>query len=104
VPRLDPEIELVVYRIAQEGLTNALRHAHATHVLVELHETASGLHLTVADDGRGLPPGETEGPGLRGMRERALLVGAHLEIDTSQRGVTVKLDLDTVDRPGVSAG
>ncbi|WP_228984544.1 sensor histidine kinase, partial [Streptomyces sp. DH12] len=61
------------YRIAQEGLTNAARHAEARRVEVTLRGTDPGVVLEVADDGRGIGAAR-EGAGLRGMRERALLI------------------------------
>lgn len=93
-PKLDPEIELAVYRIAQEALTNALRHACADRILLDLSAQPDGIRLTVSDDGRGLGPDNEEGPGLRGMRERALLIGARLRIGpTASGGLTIQLDL-----------
>jgi two-component system sensor histidine kinase UhpB len=79
---LGTEAELVVFRVAQESLTNALRHARATHAAVELRRGPGVLVLRVADDGQGLQGTESEGAGLRGMRERALLVGATLMIES----------------------
>ncbi len=94
VPRLDPDAELVVYRIAQEGLTNALRHGNATQIRLELGTPNNGVRLTVSDNGRGLRATDAEGPGMRGMRERALLIGARLRIESSpDAGVTIQLDL-----------
>lgn len=93
---LSKEQELVIYRVAQEALTNVIRHARAGHADVTLERTESGsVHLQVCDDGIGLPDPPTHpatglpearselGTGLRGMRERALLVGAEL---TASRG------------------
>jgi two-component system sensor histidine kinase UhpB len=89
LPPLDPQTELVVYRVAQEALTNTARHAGAGRVLVELTETSAGdaVLLRVLDDGRGTG-GSEEGAGVRGMRERALLVGASLTIGPSESGGT----------------
>jgi two-component system sensor histidine kinase UhpB len=93
LPGLSPDVELVVYRIAQESLTNALRHSGARSALVSLKADAEILTLRVADDGRGMParlPGDTAG--IAGMRERALLVGGRLSIDSSpERGTEVRL-------------
>lgn len=77
LPRLSPSVELVVYRVAQEALTNVARHAGATRVDLSLRMSDGTLELVVADDGRGLGVA-AEGAGVRGMRERALLVGADL--------------------------
>jgi two-component system sensor histidine kinase UhpB len=79
---VSPEEELVVYRVAQEALTNVARHAKASGVELELREPPHAVELTVRDDGRGIPEGALESShGIRGMRERAMLVGAKLSID-----------------------
>lgn len=95
LPELDPDVEIVLYRVAQEGLTNALRHSHADNITLELAESeGGGVRLELADDGRGLDPAANEGPGLRGMRERALSVGAYLSIESVPgAGVTLRLDV-----------
>jgi two-component system sensor histidine kinase UhpB len=87
-PALGAEVELVVYRIAQEALTNAVRHSGAGNIELALAETANGLTLSVADDGRGLAGADGDGPGIRGMRERALLVDGRLRIDSPRDGGT----------------
>ncbi len=93
VPELSPEAELVCYRIAQEAVTNALRHADASAISVELSADDGTLTLVVTDDGKGLD-GVPAGSGIRGMRERALIVGAKLEIQSSQgAGTSVVLRL-----------
>jgi two-component system sensor histidine kinase UhpB len=88
-----PEQELVLYRVAQEGLTNVARHARATQAELELRETPDAIVLTVRDDGRGLPEdAELSSSGIRGMRERAMLVEATLTIDSAPgRGTVVEL-------------
>lgn len=92
--RIDPgsgattaESELVIYRIAQESLTNIARHADASQVELTLARTGDDLVLRITDDGRG-PDGSVEGAGIRGMRERALLIGARLDISTRTPGGT----------------
>jgi len=87
LPPLSPEVELVIYRVAQEALTNVLRHAAAGAAIVSLHPGPDRLVLTVTDDGRGLPPGGREG-GLGGMRERAMLIDAQLEVGAGPDGGT----------------
>jgi two-component system sensor histidine kinase UhpB len=90
LPELGEEAELVVYRIAQECLTNVARHAGATKVEMSLCRTPDGVVLTIADNGKGGPI--TEGAGVRGMRERALLIGARLTISSPPgSGTTVRL-------------
>ena len=88
--RLKPDVELVCYRIAQEGLTNVARHAGASKVWLDLHTTADELALRIADDGRGGVV--TEGAGINGMRERALLVNATLVITSpANEGTELRL-------------
>jgi signal transduction histidine kinase len=91
---LDPGVELAAYRIVQEALTNARRHAPGAAVDVELHYTASGLDLQVRDNGPGPadePAGAADGPGPRGhglvgMRERAVAVGGELQVGAAPGG------------------
>jgi two-component system sensor histidine kinase UhpB len=96
LPPLTPETELTIYRIAQESLTNVARHSGARRVTIALEPGADSVVLRVADDGRGFDTGVApEGHGgLRGMRERALLVGGALAIKPSpQGGVEVRLEV-----------
>lgn len=81
LPELSPDAELVVYRVAQEALTNVARHSGAREADLILAPDIGGLTLTVTDAGTGLPEGHTPGTGIRGMRERATLIGANLTID-----------------------
>jgi two-component system, NarL family, sensor histidine kinase UhpB len=92
LPPLDRDAELVVYRIAQEALTNVVRHAEADSVRMCLSLGDRGLELVIQDDGRGLPPRVPIESGLRGMRERALLVGGTLSVaPRAERGTEVRL-------------
>jgi len=94
LPPLAPEVELAVYRVAQESLTNALRHSGATHVELELLADGGAVSLRVTDDGRGFAAAEPDGAGIRGMRERALLIGARLVVSSPPgSGVTIALDV-----------
>lgn len=91
LPRLDDGTELVIYRVAQESLTNIIRHAHAEHVDLVLRAAPEGVELSIRDDGRGLR-GASEGAGITGMRERALLIGAQLTVGPAPRsGSEVRL-------------
>nr|WP_203722106.1 HAMP domain-containing sensor histidine kinase [Streptomyces coelicoflavus] len=91
LPALDHETELVLYRVAQESLTNAARHADAERLEVGLARADGAVTLTIADDGRGIEAAH-EGAGIRGMRERALLIGAALDI-TSASGAGTRIRL-----------
>ncbi|MGW2342558.1 HAMP domain-containing sensor histidine kinase [Streptomyces sp. NPDC001661] len=91
LPALDHETELVLYRVAQESLTNAARHADAERLEVALEDTGGAVTLSITDDGRGIEAA-SEGAGIRGMRERALLLGAGLEI-TSASGAGTRICL-----------
>jgi two-component system sensor histidine kinase UhpB len=98
---LGDDAQLVVYRVAQEGLSNAARHSGAGRVEVLLRRSEDGgVVLEVVDDGRGFAFDESEsGLGIGGMRERALLVGGELTIESRPgAGTTVRLDV-----PGESA-
>jgi two-component system sensor histidine kinase UhpB len=91
---LDDDTQLVVYRVAQEALSNATRHSEATNIKVRLRRgEEDDVELEVGDDGRGFAFDESQGGlGIAGMRERALLIGAKLTIESRPgRGTTVRL-------------
>jgi two-component system, NarL family, sensor histidine kinase UhpB len=93
---LGADAQLVVYRVAQEALTNAARHSGASRVEVGLRRDADGgVELAVTDDGRGFAFDQSErGLGIGGMRERALLVGGELTIESRpDHGTSVRLSL-----------
>jgi two-component system, NarL family, sensor histidine kinase UhpB len=93
LPPLTDEVELVIYRVAQEALTNAVRHSGGTEVSISLRPSDDRVTLTVTDDGRGLPASRREG-GLVGMRERAMLIGAEFRVSSRPgRGTEVRLDI-----------
>ncbi|MEE1742812.1 HAMP domain-containing sensor histidine kinase [Streptomyces sp. BE147] len=93
LPELGAEAELVVYRIAQECLTNTVRHSGATRLELSLRRSTGGVELCVRDNGRGLGDAP-EGGGLRGMRERALLIGAALHLGGGPlQGTEIRLDV-----------
>jgi two-component system, NarL family, sensor histidine kinase UhpB len=79
----------VIYRVAQEALTNVARHAGARRVELSLERRGDEVVLTVSDDGRGLPEGAASSSyGIRGMRERAMLVGGQISIVGAPGGGT----------------
>ena len=92
---LGDDVQLVVYRVAQEALVNASRHSGASRIEVNLERQNGAVNLSVADNGSGFAfADEGKGLGLSGMRERALLVGGRLEIDSRPgTGTTVKLEV-----------
>ncbi len=92
---LDDDVQLVVYRVAQESLTNAARHSEAQRIAVTLRRSGDAVELEVADDGRGFAFEQAErGLGIGGMRERALLIGAELTIESRPgEGTTVRLSV-----------
>ena len=93
LPPLSEEVELVIYRVAQEALTNALRHARGSEVAVELRCMEDRVQLRVCDDGSGLPELREE-RGLAGMRERAMLIGAELDLGSRvDRGTEILLSV-----------
>jgi len=90
---LDEDVQLVVYRVAQEALSNAARHSGAERIDVRLRHAGDGVELEVGDDGSGFAFDRSEqGLGIGGMRERALLIGAELTIESRPgEGTTVRL-------------
>lgn len=89
LPPLGSDRDLLIFRVAQESLTNVLRHAGAASVDVSLRRAADGVELTVEDDGRGIEDAEAAASGgIRGMRERALLADARLTAARGPKGGT----------------
>jgi signal transduction histidine kinase len=99
--KLRPEIQTVGFRIAQEAITNVLRHAKAGFVGVHLEIDEGQLRMKIVDDGNGFELAEVErraheglGFGLMGMRERAALVGGRVRIISSpKKGTSVEVSL-----------
>lgn len=98
LPELREEVEIALYRIAQEALVNVARHSGATAASVTAARTGNRLRLVIEDDGRGFDPGaSTRRHGLLGMSERMALLGGQLHIDSSPAGGTAiiaELDLE----------
>lgn len=97
--RFDREAEIQLYRVAQEALNNVAKHSASTEVSILMEQTAQSLVLVIEDNGAGFEPDaagrkRSKGLGLMGMKERAALVGAELEIESSPgSGATVLLRL-----------
>jgi two-component system sensor histidine kinase UhpB len=91
---LDSSVELVLYRVAQESLTNVARHSNATQVRLDLSRNGNSVVLRLADNGEGFDEPHIEGGGLRGIRENALIVGGALAIKPSATGgVELRLEV-----------
>jgi two-component system sensor histidine kinase UhpB len=95
LPPLSADVELVIYRVAQESLTNALRHSGAREVTLSLTADAENVALAVTDDGKGMPTQlSRDSSGIAGMRERALLVGGMLSLaSVPGQGTEVRLTI-----------
>jgi len=107
--RSDPAIEIALFRIAQEVLTNVVRHAGASAVLIQGGLSPSGIWLEIEDDGRGFVPGSVttdaetlRGVGLLGMRERVELIGGTLDIDSAP-GAGTRIRVEAPARLAVAA-
>ena len=95
---LPAAVELALYRIATEALTNVVRHAQARHCRVCLYTDGNEVALTIVDDGHGVAAGAAPGVGLRSMRERAAELGGRVELAPGPSGglaVNVRLPCAT---------
>jgi signal transduction histidine kinase len=97
LPQLTPAVEVAAFRIVMEAVTNAVRHAEAEHVQVDLGYE-DGLAVHVSDDGHGLAEDRVLGVGLRGMSDRADEVGGRLTVSASGPGTAVHAWLPAADR------
>jgi signal transduction histidine kinase len=89
----DP-LKLCVYRVVQESLNNAQRHAHARNAIVTLKQTSHAIHVKITDDGAGFDPRRTRGMGLLGMAERVKRLGGTIEIESQPgAGTTIRSEL-----------
>ncbi len=97
LPRLPAAVEAAAYRVVQEALGNATRHAGASHVLVRVCTSGDGLAVEVTDDGTGDVRPRPDGLGLRSMRERAEEIGGRFDLRaTPGEGTTVRVTLPLV--------
>ena len=106
--RLRPDVELALFRIVQESLTNIHRHSGSAHAMIRVAIAPSEVVLRVSDEGHGMPheagagPGSTVsgvGVGIAGMRERVSQLGGRLEIRTGHRGTIVEAALPLIQGP-----
>jgi signal transduction histidine kinase len=86
LPRLAQDVEISIFRIVQECLTNIHKHADATSVVISITPSARSITLRVADDGKGLRDGYSPGVGLRGMEERVRQLHGEFKIGSNSRG------------------
>jgi signal transduction histidine kinase len=95
VPEELPDaLKLCVYRVVQEALNNAQRHAHAKNAVVELEQTGDAIRVRVSDDGGGFDPKRTRGMGLLGMEERVKRLGGTIEVESRRgTGTTIRAAL-----------
>ncbi|MDP9293528.1 MAG: GAF domain-containing sensor histidine kinase [Actinomycetota bacterium] len=103
--RHTPELENTLYRLVQEALTNAVKHAQARTIRIDITERDNYVELTVSDDGRGFEPdAPRKGFGLTGMGERVALADGELEIESGPTGTTVRARLPArrADLPSAS--
>jgi signal transduction histidine kinase len=98
LPRLSPDLEISIFRIVQECLTNILKHAGAKAVAIRVGRTAGMVSVTVSDDGRGMGDGRKFGVGLRGMQERVHELHGSLQVDSSERGTTITATMPSAER------
>jgi signal transduction histidine kinase len=90
---LPPERCSQLLAIVQEAFSNIVRHANARHVTVAAHRVGEYLHLTIKDDGIGIPAQVAEGHGIHNMRDRASLLHGHLSLEGMEKGTCVTLDM-----------
>jgi two-component system sensor histidine kinase UhpB len=98
---IDPLIALCLYRVAQEGLANATRHARPQSVQVRLHRTVEGYELSIVDDGCGFDPAGGNGNtlGLRSMDERVRFLGGTLGVESHPgHGTKLLARIPLIDR------
>jgi two-component system sensor histidine kinase UhpB len=94
-PSYGDSIDLTVYRCIQESLTNAIRHAQAKHVTIDIQDHGAALlKMKIQDDGRGMAVGAPAGLGIRGMQERVEGLGGHYSLDgQTGRGTCVSISI-----------
>lgn len=96
---LPPHVEQAIYRISQEALENATRHAHASHVWIKFQKNENLLKLVIKDDGKGFDLdnlSDEERLGIRGMYERSIAIGGSLELDSLPgKGTSVTFQMES---------
>jgi PAS domain S-box-containing protein len=101
--RLGFDLELAVFRIVQESLSNVHRHSHSSTANILLVREGSSLNLEIADQGRGIPPGKDKaGVGIGSIRERARLLKGTVNITTNFSGTVIKVSLPLAEEQASS--
>ena len=99
------DVELAVFRIVQEALSNIHRHSHSSTAHIQLIRQDAALGLEISDQGRGISPGkDMAGVGVAAMRERVRLLRGRLDIKTGSTGTTITISLPLVDEQLASSG
>src|SRR6266478_375884 len=102
IGRLPENVEIALFRVVQESLSNIRRHSGATKAQIKLARHDGHVRLEISDNGKGIPPqllaksgriNQVVGVGILGMRERLAQLGGHLDIDSTQAGTTVKVSV-----------
>jgi signal transduction histidine kinase len=93
LPRLARDLEISIFRIVQESLTNIHKHAEAKSVVISVSRMQGSVTLQVVDDGKGLPGNLVYGVGLRGMEERVRQLRGSFQINSNSHGTTVAATL-----------
>lgn len=100
-----PEVEQACFRIAEEALANALAHAGAQTISVQVQEADDGFVMQIRDDGRGFAAGSAPAAGLTGMRERARAIGARFSVDSGPgRGTCIRVHVPGAPAADPAAG
>lgn len=99
---IDPEKELILFRMCQELMANVIRHSNAQNLKIEMNSSLNSIDLLIQDDGRGFDPLLKNGNGLRNLRRRAELIGATFEIQSSpEKGTCSKICWRKISPPNV---
>jgi signal transduction histidine kinase len=102
LPRLPRDLEISIFRIVQESLTNIHKHAGATSVDISISRSNGSVTLRVVDDGKGLPADRSHGVGLRGMEERVRQLRGSFQISSNSHGTTVTVTMPVTETRGVA--
>lgn len=102
LPRLARDLEISIFRIVQESLTNIHKHAEAKSVIISISTANGAIALKIVDDGKGLPADHAYGVGLRGMEERVRQLRGSFRISSNSNGTTVTVSMPVTENRGVA--